>query len=147
MHTALRVTMLGLALCGLLKAASAQAPAATAAGDIRGADVRAGLGDPTRWLTFSGDYTGARHSPLTQITPRNVRSLAAQWTFQTGSFARGRGFETTPLALDGVLYVTGSNNTAWALDARTGRPFWEYRRNLPSDLTYGALAQIGRAHV
>ena len=51
---------------------------------------------------------------------------------------RGRGFEATPLVLDGVLYVTGSNNFAWALDARTGRPFWQYRRELPPDLTYGA---------
>jgi alcohol dehydrogenase (cytochrome c) len=115
-----------------------------AQGGVTAADSRAGLADPTRWPTFSGDYTGQRHSPLTQITPRNVSRLVPQWTFQTGSFARGRGFETTPLAVDGVLYVTGSNNYAWALDARTGRPFWEYRRNLPGDLTYGASAPVNR---
>jgi alcohol dehydrogenase (cytochrome c) len=57
---------------------------------------------------------------------------------------RGRGFETTPLAWDGVLYVTGSNNLAWALDGRTGRPFWQYRRDLPNDLTYGASAPVNR---
>ncbi|HLF10536.1 MAG TPA: PQQ-binding-like beta-propeller repeat protein, partial [Gammaproteobacteria bacterium] len=101
-------------------------------------DLLKGLADPSRWLTFSGDYSGQRHSPLTQITPENVRRLAPVWTFQTGTLARGRGFETTPLVLDGVLYVTGPNNFAWALDARTGRPFWEYRRELPDDLTYGA---------
>jgi alcohol dehydrogenase (cytochrome c) len=111
---------------------------------ITEADLRAGLTDATRWLTFSGDYSGQRHSPLRQITPRNVRRLTAQWTFQTGTLARGRGFETTPLALDGVLYVTGANNYAWALDARTGRPFWEYRRTLPNDLTYGASAPVNR---
>ena len=71
-----------------------------------------------------------------QITPRNVRSAHAPWTFQSGTYARGRGFETTPLALDGVLYVTGPNGYAWAIDARTGRPFWEYRRTL-----------AGRSHV
>ena len=58
--------------------------------------------------------------------------------------ARGRGFEATPLILDGVLYVTGPNNYAWALDARTGRPFWRYRRELPPDLTYGASAPVNR---
>jgi alcohol dehydrogenase (cytochrome c) len=118
--------------------------AARAQSGVTAADIRAGLADPSRWLTFSGDYTGQRHSPLTQITLRNVGRLVPQWTFQTGSFARGRGFEATPLAVDGVLYVTGSNNYAWALDARTGRPFWEYRRNLPNDLTYGALAPVNR---
>ncbi len=39
-------------------------------------DILAGLADPTRWLTFSGDYSGRRHSPLTQITPANVHRLA-----------------------------------------------------------------------
>ena len=87
---------------------------------------------------------GERHSPLTQITPRTCSGLVPVWTFQTGTLARGRGFETTPLALDGVLYVTGPNNYAWAIDARTGRPFWEYRRELPSDLTYGASAPVNR---
>ena len=43
-----------------------------------------------------------------------------------------------------MLYVTGSNNYAWAVDARTGRPFWEYRRTLPTNLTYGALAPVNR---
>ncbi|HVY63814.1 MAG TPA: PQQ-dependent dehydrogenase, methanol/ethanol family [Gammaproteobacteria bacterium] len=122
----------------------AQGSVPAASRGVTAADIRAGLADPTRWVTFSGDYTGQRHSPLTQITPRNVGSLVSQWTFQTGSYARGRGFETTPLAVDGVLYVTGSNNYAWAIDARTGRPFWEYRRNLPNNLTYGALAPVNR---
>jgi alcohol dehydrogenase (cytochrome c) len=111
---------------------------------VTSADLLEGLADPSRWLMFSGDYTGQRHSPLTKITPRNVHRLAPRWTFQAGTLARGRGFETTPLLLDGVLYVTGANNYAWALDARTGRPFWEYRRALPEDLTYGASAPVNR---
>ncbi len=113
-------------------------------GGITYADILVGLSDPTRWITFSGDYSGRRHSPLTQITPANVHRLAPIWTFQTETLTRGRGFETTPLAYDGVLYVTGSNNFAWALDARTGRPFWTYSRELPDDLTYGASAPVNR---
>ena len=107
-------------------------------------DILNGLSEPSSWLTYSGDYTGQRHSPLTMITPENVQDLVPIWTFQTGTMTRGRGFETTPLVLDGVLYVTGSNNLAWALDARTGRPFWQYRRNLPDDLTYGSSAPVNR---
>ena len=42
------------------------------------------------------------------------------------------------------MYVTGPNGFAWALDARTGRPFWRYRRELPNDLTYGASAPVNR---
>src|SRR5207245_2799676 len=45
-------------------------------------DLLDGLKNPGRWLTYSGDYTGQRHSPLTQITPANVARLSSQWTFQ-----------------------------------------------------------------
>src|SRR6187431_683663 len=88
--------------------------------------------DGSRWLTFGGNYTNQRHSPLTQITPANVNRLVPQWTFQTGTLGN---FETTSLLRDNVLYVTGPQNVAWALDARTGRQIWRYRRELPSNLT------------
>jgi alcohol dehydrogenase (cytochrome c) len=96
-------------------------------------EIAAGLPqDGSRWLTFGGDYANHRHSPLTQITPDNVTGLVPQWTFQTSQVER---FETTPLYRDNVLYVTGPLNLAWAIDARSGRTFWEYRRELPEKLT------------
>ncbi|HEV3060495.1 MAG TPA: PQQ-dependent dehydrogenase, methanol/ethanol family [Vicinamibacterales bacterium] len=98
---------------------------------ITPSDLVDGLKDSSRWLTYSGDYSGQRHSPLTQITPENVDRLTAQWTFQTGTLG---SFQTTPIVVDGVLYVTGFNNTAWAIDARTGRQIWRYRRELPEGL-------------
>src|SRR5262245_23849517 len=129
-------------LVGFAKANPIAPPPAPA--PVSSRDLLDGLKDPTRWLSFHGDYSGQRHSPLTSISPGNVGRLAAEWTFQTGTMTRGRGFEATPLAYDGVLYVTGSNDFAWALDARTGRPFWSYRRELPNDLTYGAQAPVNR---
>jgi alcohol dehydrogenase (cytochrome c) len=150
-NTARRVTLAAIATTWALAAGVSALGAQTsgpgipgALGAVRYEDILAGFSDPTKWLTYSGDYSGRRHSPLTQITPENVRSLVPVWTFQTGTETRGRGFETTPLVLDGVLYVTGSNNFAWALDARTGRPFWQYRRDLPNDLTYGSSAPVNR---
>jgi alcohol dehydrogenase (cytochrome c) len=109
-------------------ATPAAQPPATA---VTSEQLLAGTADPARWLMFAGDYSGRRHSPLTQVTPQNVSRLAHQWTFQTGTLGM---FETTPIVHDGVLYVTGANNIAWAVDARTGRTFWRYRRELPEDL-------------
>ena len=103
-----------------------------------------GLKNTSRWLMYSGDYTGRRHSPLTQVAPGNVSRLAAQWAFQTDNMVAGRGFEGTPLLLDGVLYVTGNNNTAWAINVRTGDQLWRYRRNLPPGLTYGSANASNR---
>jgi alcohol dehydrogenase (cytochrome c) len=106
----------------------ARAPAGAV---VTAQDLVDGLKDPSRWLMYSGDYNGQRHSPLTQIAPDNVDRLTAQWTFQTGTLG---SFQTTPIVVDGILYVTGFNNTAWAIDARSGRQIWRYRRELPEDL-------------
>jgi alcohol dehydrogenase (cytochrome c) len=138
------IRFLGLWLVMALLVAPAVVGQDASSSGVTFQDLLDGLKNPSRWLSYSGDYTGRRHSPLTQITPENVHRLAAQWTFQAETIAASRGFENTPIVLDNVLYVTGSNNYAWALDARTGRPFWKYRRDLPKDLTYGASAPVNR---
>jgi len=94
-------------------------------------DVLDGFANPARWLTNAGDYTGQRHSPLKQITPANASQLAPQWTFQTGGVT-GQ-FEATPIVIDGVMYVTGPRNHAWALDAKTGKEIWHHQRTLPTE--------------
>jgi len=124
---ALRLSI-ALLLCSTL---SAQQPAHA---PVTADDLLAGLENPTRWLTFSGNYTGQRHSPLKQITSQNVSGLIPQWVFQTDiPGLPGRGIETSPLAVDGMLYFTGNNNQAWAVDARSGRAVWNYRRVLPQN--------------
>jgi alcohol dehydrogenase (cytochrome c) len=118
---AARIAIVLILMCGLLAPLRAQ--------EIGEKQLRDGLKNPARWLTYSGDYAGHRHSPLTQITPANAGKLAAAWTFQTG--LSGHKFEATPLVIDGVLYVAGPLNTAWAIDGRTGRELWRYQRALP----------------
>jgi alcohol dehydrogenase (cytochrome c) len=87
--------------------------------------------EPQNWLTYSGDYAGRRFSTLDQVNTANVRSLVAKWVHQTGATGK---FETTPLVVDGILYGTGPDDRAFALDARTGRPIWLYQRTLPGDI-------------
>ena len=84
--------------------------------------------EPGNWLTYSRNYEGHRYSPLGEITTANVTDLKVKWAFQ---FQDGP-IEVSPIAVDGILYVTGSN-TAAALDARTGRTLWVWRRPIPSD--------------
>lgn len=87
--------------------------------------------EPQNWLTYSGDYAGRRFSTLDQINPGNARSLVAKWVYQTAGTGK---LETTPLVVDGILYATGQDDRAFALDGRTGRPIWLYQRQLPSDI-------------
>src|SRR6266705_466751 len=126
-----------LLLLGLLLALSAGTARLTAQQTppalVTAQEILGGLTpDGSRWLTFGGNYSNQRHSPLTQITPANVDRLLPRWTFQTGTLGN---FETTSLFRDNILYVTGPQNVAWALDARTGRQIWRYRRELQPNLT------------
>ena len=87
--------------------------------------------EPQNWLTYSGRYAGWRYSELDQVNTGNAAHLVMQWTFQVADLGQ---FETTPLVVDGVLYGTGQNDRAFALDARTGRSIWRYERSLPDKL-------------
>jgi alcohol dehydrogenase (cytochrome c) len=98
---------------------------------ITGPDITAGLSNPARWLTYSGDYTGHRHSPLMAITPANAATLRPAWTFQTGVAGH---FEATPIVIDGTMYLTGPQNHAWAIDGATGKEIWHYQYQLPEGL-------------
>ena len=87
--------------------------------------------EPQNWLMYSGDYAGRRYSRLDQINTKNAASLVPKWAYQTMA---GGKFETTSLVVDGVLYATGADDRAFALDARSGRPIWQYQRSLPPDI-------------
>ena len=87
--------------------------------------------EPQNWLMYSGDYAGHRYSTLDQISKSNAASIVPKWAYQTMA---GGKFETTPLVVDGVLYATGADDRAFALDARSGRPIWQYQRALPPDI-------------
>ncbi|MBK5294388.1 MAG: PQQ-binding-like beta-propeller repeat protein [Acidobacteriia bacterium] len=84
--------------------------------------------EPHNWLTYWGDLRGTHASGLRQITPVNAATLKSQWTYQLG----GATVETTPIVIDGMMFVTGPLNDATALDAQTGRPIWQYKRRLPA---------------
>jgi alcohol dehydrogenase (cytochrome c) len=74
------------------------------------------------WPTYHGDYSGQRHSRLTQITPDNVKQITLAWAFQTG---QAQSIKATPILVNGVIYVTTPDNL-WAVDARSGRQIWRY---------------------
>jgi PQQ-dependent dehydrogenase (methanol/ethanol family) len=100
----------------------AAAPGAESKGAIPFADIAQPR--PGEWPTYHGNLTGNRHSPLAQITPANVTSLAPRWIFTMQGTQR---LEVTPVVADGVMYVTAVNE-AQALDAQSGRVIWQFRR-------------------
>jgi PQQ-dependent dehydrogenase (methanol/ethanol family) len=105
----------------------------TVAGPMRSTEpsrkISWGAPQPGDWLTYNGNYTGNRYSPLKQISTVNVSLLKLKWVFPIQYF----GLEVTPLAADGVLYVTGPNQV-FALDALTGSGLWHYSRPASSGM-------------
>src|SRR5678816_3175829 len=81
-----------------------------------------GVAAQDSWPTYHGDFTGQRHSRLTQIGPENVRQLTLAWSFQTGQTQQ---IKASPILVDGVIYITTPDNM-WALDARSAKQLWRY---------------------
>jgi alcohol dehydrogenase (cytochrome c) len=84
--------------------------------------------DPGNWLTYNGTYMSQHYSTLDQVTRENVGEMELKWVFQANSLEKN---ETTPLVVDGIMYLTQMPNDVVALDARTGRAFWTYKHILP----------------
>ena len=87
--------------------------------------------EPHNWLMYSGTLDSKRFSRLDQIHNRNVAGLELKWAHHIPQLGRA---ETTPLVVDGVMFITESPSNLVAVDAATGRPFWRYDHELPDDL-------------
>ena len=88
---------------------------------------------PGDWLTYSGAYDSWRYSPLDQITRDNVRGIRLLWMHQI--IQEWPVFETSPIAVDGTLFVTTSGNGVMAIDAATGITRWHHYHRLPGTLS------------
>ncbi|MCI0528531.1 MAG: PQQ-binding-like beta-propeller repeat protein, partial [Nitrospira sp.] len=86
--------------------------------------------DRKNWILPGHDYTNQRHSPLDQIRVDNVKNLVPKWIYQTGKLG---SFQTNPLVVDGVMYLTTPYNHVIALDAETGKQIWRYAHKLRTE--------------
>jgi alcohol dehydrogenase (cytochrome c) len=84
-------------------------------------------GDGNNVLHTNGNYQQTRYYPSRQINIDNVRHLRPAWIFQTEVV---ESMETTPVVIDGIMYVTTSFNHVYALDARTGEEIWHYKQDM-----------------
>ena len=87
--------------------------------------------EPHNWLMYHGTLDSQRFSVLDQINNRNVTDIRLAWTHQIPALDRA---ETTPLVVDGVMFITESPSNVVAVDAATGRQFWRYEHPLPDNL-------------
>jgi alcohol dehydrogenase (cytochrome c) len=102
--------------------------------------------DGDNWLTYSGTYRSERYSPLDQVNTGNVKDLKVIWAYQMQPATdAGNGLvETTPIVVDGVMYLTEPPSTVTALDARTGKTLWSWTPDLPEEVLHIGFPRVNR---
>lgn len=83
------------------------------------------------WLSYGRNYREDRYSELSQITPANLDELGLAWSIDLGT---KRGIQSTPIVVDGIMYLTGPWSVVWAVDARKGEVIWKYDPNVPKEM-------------
>ena len=110
----LQVVLYGILICCCFRIASAQSKT-------------------VEWRYYGGEQGGSRYSTLHQINRANVSSLKRAWTYHTGELELGlktadfqASFSSTPLVVDGVMYLSTPSSRVIALDAETGTEIWKF---------------------
>jgi quinohemoprotein ethanol dehydrogenase len=111
------------------------------------APVSAGAADGANWITHGGGDDESSFSRLDQIDTHNVGQLGLAWSLD---LPREQTLEATPLAVDGVLYFTGTLSTVYAVEATTGRLLWRYdpriAEHMPDHMHFAFGANRGAAY-
>ena len=119
-------TRTAITLTTLLMAGGLQAqPAAVDQQRLLNADADVG-----NWLTYGRTYQEQRFSPLDQINDENIDQLGLAWSLELPT---NQNVESTPLAIDGVLYLTLPWSRVVAVDGATGEQLWLYDPEVPGE--------------
>ena len=126
---AVAVLSIGIAVLWSTAAAADSTPSKAAAAVAAGR-LTAANREPDQWMSVGRTYDEQRFSPLTQINTETVSRLGLAWF---ADFDTNRGQEATPLAIDGVLYVSTAWSKVKAFDARTGQLLWAFDPKVPGE--------------
>jgi PQQ-dependent dehydrogenase (methanol/ethanol family) len=123
---------LSLAATGVARAQETSGGAGAAAGTAPAANVTQAMlnnaaSDSKNFLATNGNYAQTRFHPADQITTGNVKKLKVAWIFQTDV---RESMETSPIIVNGVMYVTTSFDHLYALNAQTGEQLWHYKHEM-----------------
>jgi alcohol dehydrogenase (cytochrome c) len=125
-----------LAIAGMSSASADETKPATLYGDMQTVSqdmLNRAASDGNNFLQTNGNYDQTRFYPNRQINRGNVAKLRPAWIFQTDMM---ESMETTPIVVNGVMYVTTSFDHVYALNARTGEHLWEFKPQLGPITTY-----------
>ena len=129
---------------GVIPASQASlAPPGKAA--VTGARIIAADSEPGNWMTYGRTYDEQRFSPLKQINAQNVGQLHLAWHYDLAAAHRAQ--ESTPIVVDGVMYVTSAWSKVFALDPATGKELWVFDPAVPGTAGVKGCCDVGNRGV
>ncbi len=126
----------GMALAAAAQADGVEVEGSTLYGNMRTVTqdmLDHAYGDSNNFLHTNANYAQTRYYPARQINRDNVHQLEQAWVFQTEVV---ESMETTPIVVDGIMYVTTSFNHVYALDAKTGEQLWHFKHAMGPITTF-----------
>jgi quinoprotein glucose dehydrogenase len=88
---------------------------------------KSGVDSERTWAVYKADANSSNYSPLDQINVANVGQLKSAWTFAINDKAPGaRPSQSNPIIVDGIMYATSSSQSAYAVNAETGKQIWSF---------------------
>ena len=122
------------------EAASATTTTRPTAANVDTARLTNANADAANWLTYGRTYDEQRFSPLNQINVENVAQLKLAWYYDLDTAHRAQ--ESTPLIVDGVMYVTSAWSKVFALNAKTGAEIWRFDPKVPGNWAINACCDV-----
>lgn len=119
-------TFVLLAACGSTAQETAVAPNSSAS--VTTARLVNAASEPQNWLTHGGTYAEQRYSAIDAINTKTIGKLGLAWSLELDT---NRGQETTPLVIDGKMFITTAWSKVVAIDAATGKQLWQYDPKVP----------------
>jgi len=133
MGAAMVCCAMSLASAQEIEQSTAKAATSAPATAVTQEQLSAAASDTNNFLHTNGNYDQTRYFPGKQIDTSNVGKLHPAWIFQTEV---KESLETTPIVVNGVMYVTTAFNHVYALNAKTGEQYWHYKHKMGPITTY-----------
>ncbi len=132
----MRSQIIALGAAALAAITVVMVPAVALSASYSGVDARRLLSADSpanagQWMSYGRDYSEQRFSPLKQINADNISQLGLAWYADLSE--RGGSYETTPIEVDGRLFLTSPWSKVYAFDAKSGAELWKYDPKVPGE--------------